>query len=63
MLKPEPVVWVWVYCGYRHEPDTIFSDLNDVEEEWNFVLMDMEEEVDKEFYGHLGDGPTTVAER
>ena len=46
----------------RHEPDTLFSDLDDVEEEWN-VLTDMEEEVDEEFYGHLGDGPTTAAER
>ena len=47
---------------HRHEPDALFSDLDDVEEEWN-VLTDMEEEVDKEFYGHLGDGPTTAAER
>ena len=46
----------------RHEPDALFSDLDDVEEEWN-VLTDMEEEVDEEFYGHLGDGPTTAAER
>ena len=46
----------------RHEPDALFSDLDDVEEEWN-LLMDMEEEVDEEFYGHLGDGLTTAAER
>ena len=46
----------------RHEPDALFSDLDDVEEEWN-VLTDMEEEVDEEFYGHLGDGPTIAAER
>ena len=46
----------------RHEPDALFSDLDDVEEEWN-VLTDMEEEVDEEFYGHLSDGPTTAAER
>jgi len=48
----------------RHEPDALCGDLDDadIEEEWN-ILADMEEEVDEVLYGHLGDGPTTAAER
>jgi len=49
---------------HRHEPDVLCGDLDDadIEEEWN-ILADMEEEVDEVLYGHLGDGPTTAAER
>ena len=44
------------------EPDTYFLEIDDAEEDWNLV-RDMEEEVDEEVLGHLGDGLTTAAER
>ena len=43
------------------EPDAYFLEIDDTEEDWNLV-GDMEEEVDEEALGHLGDGPTTAAE-
>ena len=44
------------------EPNAYFLEIDDTEEDWNLV-RDMEEEVDEEALGHLGDGPTTAAER
>ena len=41
---------------------THFLEIDDAEEDWNLV-RDMEEEVDEEVLGHLGDGLTTAAER
>ena len=43
------------------EPDAYFLEIDDTEEDWNLV-GDMEEEVDEEALGHLGDGLTPAAE-
>ena len=47
---------------HSQEPDAYFLEIDDAEEDWNLV-RDMEEEVDEEVLGQLGNGLTTAAER